>query len=136
MVAEDSLFRSIGRNGGSTTKQQRYHVQRSYHANSPPLLILPLLLTTQLVDPWRIALRSALSEWEADHQQQTTRSLIRSFSGQTQTRSVDLCLVCSLVFVLSTPWRPSQPKQHSSLFTSTRQYPILSPTSFPPSPTY
>ncbi len=81
MVAEDRLSRNIGRNGRSTTKQQRYCGWRSHHIDSLPLSILQLLLSTsQPAGPWTIALFNALSEWEADHQDQKTQSLTRSFS--------------------------------------------------------
>ncbi len=92
MVAEDSLFRSIGMNRGSTTKQWGYHTKWSYHADLPPLPIPLLPLTTQPADPWKIALRNKLSEWKQIISK-TTCSLIRFFWDWMQNRSIDLCLV-------------------------------------------
>ncbi len=46
MVAEDSLFRSIDRNRGSTTRQQRYYGWRNHHVDSQPSPILHCSLQT------------------------------------------------------------------------------------------
>ncbi len=91
-LAEDTLFRSIGRNGGSASKQQdTMHRGITVYPSSPCQSSIHCSLRSSQHILGR--LHCNLSEWEADHQRQMTWSLIRSFLGWMQDRSINLHLV-------------------------------------------
>ncbi len=68
MVAEDSLFRSIGRNRGSTKLPHMKDSPRRLTSLTNP----PLFPKTQPADPQKTTSCSTLSKWETDHQNETT----------------------------------------------------------------
>ncbi len=97
-------------NKGST----RYYIQRNHHIGSLTLPILHCLLpTNQPADPLTITLRSALSEWEVDHQKQTTGVPHKILFG-TDSNQIYQSLSSLVVLILLYPHHGS----HLSLIAS------------------